>query len=101
VVLKASIIWISSPFAISLSLSQQGPSLTLGPTSLSPSLVPLGSLAGSGKLARCVGGGDPEAAEKPERGGVGTILGDDGSGDDCGDGEDANGLGGDDIAGCV
>jgi hypothetical protein len=82
---------------MSLSLSQQGPSLTLGPTSLSPSLVPLGSLAGSGKLARCVGGGDPEAAEKPERGGVGTILGDDGSGDDCGDGEDANGLGGKDI----
>jgi hypothetical protein len=91
-------ICITSPLDISLSLSQQNPSFAFGPTSLSPNLAPLGSLAGSGKLARWVGGGEPEAADRTERGGVGVMMGDEGSeGDACGDGEDANGLGGDDI----
>jgi len=91
-------ICISSPFEMSLSLSQQGPAFALGPTSLSPNLAPLGSFDGSGKLARCVGGGEPDAAERTERGGVGAMMGDEGSdGDACGDGEDAKGFGGDDI----
>jgi hypothetical protein len=95
-------ILISSPFEISRSLSQQKPSLAFGPTSLSPSLAPLGAFDGSGKLARCVGGGEPEAADKTERGGVGAASGEEGgSGDEIGDGEDANGLGGEDMVVCA
>lgn len=93
-VLKASTILISSPRWISLSLSQQKSTLAIGPESrLDPRL---GSLAGSGKDARCVGGGEPEAADIVEEGLEGGFWdgewGLEGAGE--GEGEVVNGLGG-------
>lgn len=107
VVLNASTIWISSPLLISLSLSQQKPCFADGPDNLDDPFF--GSLEGSGKDARCVGGGDPEAAEMRDEGpreGVGEekrdeilaavtglgLRGREGDGEP--EGEAANGLGG-------
>lgn len=66
VVLYASTIVISSPLLISRSRSQQNPAFALGP--LSRELPFLGSLEGSGNEARCVGGGDPDAADMSDEG---------------------------------
>ena len=101
---------MSSPFDTSRSLSQQKSSLAGGPDSLEAPRF--GSLLGSGKLARWVGGGLPDAADISDddfRGGMGEAVLDragdaarTGVGDSDTLGEVANGSGGegDSIVGC-
>jgi hypothetical protein len=102
---------MSSPLLISLSRSQQNPCFAVGPDSLDAPF--LGSFDGSGNEARCVGGGEPEAADiwlDGPRDGVGEdisekrdevegftpegiacgLMGLDGAGD--AEGDDANGF---------
>lgn len=66
VVLNASTIWISSPLLISLSRSQQNPCFADGPERREDPFF--GSFDGSGNEARCVGGGEPDAAEMSDEG---------------------------------
>ena len=58
---------------MSLSRSQQKPCFGSGPESLEEPLR--GSLVGSGNDARCVGGGDPDAADRVVAGPRGPVEG--------------------------